>query len=248
MLVPGLRPARWPPPAEVLDALRAAHARGARVASICTGAFVLAAAGLLDGRRATTHWAHAAQLAERYPAVDRRSGRALRRRGRRPDLGRRGRGHRPLPAPRAPRPRRRGRQRRRAADRRGAAPRRRPGAVRRDAAAAGGRARAGGHARLGAPAPARAAHRRRDGGPRRVQRAHLRAALPRRDGHHPAAVAAATSASCTRAACWRPPTSRSRPSPTHAGFGTATSLRSHFRRATATTPVAYRRSFRGSPG
>jgi transcriptional regulator GlxA family with amidase domain len=54
---------------EVLDALRAAADRGARMVSICTGAFVLAAAGLLDGRRATTHWYYAARLAERHPAV-----------------------------------------------------------------------------------------------------------------------------------------------------------------------------------
>ncbi|MFI9503851.1 GlxA family transcriptional regulator [Nocardia sp. NPDC052566] len=57
-----------PPPA-VLDALRTAAARGATIASICAGAFVLAAAGLLDGRRATTHWAHASELAQRFPAI-----------------------------------------------------------------------------------------------------------------------------------------------------------------------------------
>ena len=58
------------PPAPLLDALRAAHRRGARILSVCSGAFVLAAAGLLDGRRATTHWMHAEALAERYPEID----------------------------------------------------------------------------------------------------------------------------------------------------------------------------------
>lgn len=57
------------PPAQLVRAVRRAHARGARIASICTGAYVLAAAGLLDGRRATTHWMRADDLAARYPHV-----------------------------------------------------------------------------------------------------------------------------------------------------------------------------------
>jgi transcriptional regulator GlxA family with amidase domain len=59
-----------PPPEALLDALRAAHGRGARVMSFCSGAFVLAAAGLLDGRRATTHWMWADDLARQYPSID----------------------------------------------------------------------------------------------------------------------------------------------------------------------------------
>lgn len=58
------------PPEEVLHALRTAAARGARMVSVCTGAFALAAAGLLDGRRATTHWLETSDLASCYPAID----------------------------------------------------------------------------------------------------------------------------------------------------------------------------------
>lgn len=54
----------------IIAAVADAHRRGARVVSLCTGAFVLAEAGVLDGRRATTHWAHADQLAAEYPAVE----------------------------------------------------------------------------------------------------------------------------------------------------------------------------------
>ena len=54
----------------VFEALRDAHRRGARIVSLCTGAFVLAHAGLLDGRRATTHWSSAGRLSEQFPAVE----------------------------------------------------------------------------------------------------------------------------------------------------------------------------------
>ncbi|GAA1980053.1 GlxA family transcriptional regulator [Kitasatospora viridis] len=70
VFVPGYRhPDREDPPPAVLEALVAAHARGARVAAISTGAFALAATGLLDGLRATTHWHYTRALAAKHPRV-----------------------------------------------------------------------------------------------------------------------------------------------------------------------------------
>lgn len=69
IVVPGWRNADELPPPILLSALRAAHRRGARIISICSGVFVLAAAGLLDGKRATTHWRYAERLAARFPRV-----------------------------------------------------------------------------------------------------------------------------------------------------------------------------------
>jgi transcriptional regulator GlxA family with amidase domain len=69
VVLPGVSDVSRPIPAAVVRAIQAAAANGARVASICSGAFVLAATGLLDGRRATTHWLAAAELARRHPAV-----------------------------------------------------------------------------------------------------------------------------------------------------------------------------------
>jgi len=68
VVVPGYAPL-GDPSAEVCEALRQAAANGSRVVSVCTGAFALAAAGLLDGKRATTHWRNAERLQTLYPAV-----------------------------------------------------------------------------------------------------------------------------------------------------------------------------------
>ncbi|TDD30362.1 helix-turn-helix domain-containing protein [Actinomadura sp. KC06] len=70
VIVAGLaRYAQLAPPPELIAALREAFRRGRRIVSLCTGAYVLAAAGLLDGRRATTHWMNANDFAHRFPRV-----------------------------------------------------------------------------------------------------------------------------------------------------------------------------------
>jgi AraC family transcriptional activator FtrA len=69
VILPGTADVHGDPSPALIDALLAAHARGARLVSICSGAFVLAATGLLDGRRAATHWRYAELLARRYPRV-----------------------------------------------------------------------------------------------------------------------------------------------------------------------------------
>lgn len=69
IIVPGWRGADVPVPAALGEQLVAAHQRGARILSICSGVFVLAAAGLLDNRQATTHWRYTDLLQQRYPAI-----------------------------------------------------------------------------------------------------------------------------------------------------------------------------------
>jgi len=69
IVIPGWRDPDERPPDALLQAVRAAHARGARLVSICSGVFVLAAAGLLDGRRATTHWRYVDRLRAQYPGI-----------------------------------------------------------------------------------------------------------------------------------------------------------------------------------
>lgn len=69
IVIPGWRDPDERPPEPLLKKLRAAHRRGARLCSICSGVFVLAAAGVLDGQRATTHWRYAERLARRYPQI-----------------------------------------------------------------------------------------------------------------------------------------------------------------------------------
>ncbi len=159
--------------------------RARRTASVCTGAFLLAAAGLLDGRRATTHWAAATELARRYPAVRVDPEPIFLRDGDDLDIRRR---HR-RDGPGACAGRRRPRPRRRAHDRPSArpvpAPPRQPGPVQRDARRPRARARAA--ARCSSPhrrEPRRRPVGRGAGAARPHEPAPLRPPVPRRDRRH----------------------------------------------------------------
>ena len=70
VIVPGWRSPDASPPRPLLEALARVPERGGRLVSICSGVFVLAAAGVLDGRRATTHWRYTEALARRYPGIE----------------------------------------------------------------------------------------------------------------------------------------------------------------------------------
>ena len=69
IIIPGWRGAEVAPPEALLKKIRAAYERGARLCTICSGVFVLAAAGILDGKTVTTHWRYADKLAQRYPQL-----------------------------------------------------------------------------------------------------------------------------------------------------------------------------------
>ena len=70
ILLPGWRDIGERPPDDLLGALQEAHGRGARILSICSGVFILAASGLLDGLAATTHWRYTTELKTRFPTID----------------------------------------------------------------------------------------------------------------------------------------------------------------------------------
>jgi transcriptional regulator GlxA family with amidase domain len=241
IVVPGYAGILEPPPEQALAALRAAARRGARTLSVCTGAFALARAGLLDGRRATTHWAWAGELARRFPTVEVDSdtlyvdeGRVLTSAGLsagidlslhviRRDFG--------------------AAAGERVARHMVAAPHREGGQaqfVKRPPADAGGsleRTREWAAARLEEPLDVAAMSRHAGVSPRTFARRFreemgttpLQWLLAQRVLE--ARRLLEESGLPVETVAWR------------CGFGTAASLRDHFRRATATTPTAYRRSF-----
>ena len=234
---------------ELVTWVQRAARRSRRVASVCTGAFVLAAAGLLDGRRATTHWAWCDDLARKYPERHGRPRSDLRARRQRLDVGRCDRGH----GPRARARRRRSRPRRRADDRA-------PARAVRATARAGSRSSARSSARRSrrgircaicstgsSNIPTKTT---RSSGSRRAgdEPAPLRAGVPRRGRLHAGRLRRAHPRRGRAPPCSRPPTSRSTRSPAPPASARPRRLRRAFARRVGTSPSEYRDRFRPAPG
>ena len=233
-------------PPELLDALRRAVDRGTRVLSVCSGAFVLGAAGLLDGRRCATHWRHAERLARRYPARAGRAGRALRRRGPGDHLGRDGR--------RASTPvctwsaRSRARRSPTRIARRMVVPPHRDGGqaqyverpLPRSRCDTVGEVLAWMEQHLDQEITVDQLAARAHMSPRTFARR-----FQQETGHHALPLAAASAGAAGTAAAGGHRTRRWTRSPGRAGFGNAGTLRHQFVQALGTTPHAYRRTFRG---
>ena len=243
VVVPGWEPTGGAVPPAVLEALRVAHRRRARIVAICTGAFVLAQAGLLDGRRATTHWRRAAQLATAFPAVhvdsdvlyvDHGDVATSAGTGAGIDLClhlvRRDYGSayanqiaRSMVLP----PHREGSQRQYAIQ---------------PSTDAGGRV-AGTAAGVGYLAA------RHTADPRSARKPQLDCQAEPSPAASPSNSASARGSGCSASAstrpgpCWNRPTCRSKPSPPGSGLASAVNLRRRFRAALGTTPGAYRRAF-----
>src|SRR4051794_21658019 len=204
IVVPGWSDSDVPPSPELVHALRTAHARQARIVSLCTGAFVLAHAGLLDDRTATHPLGLRATPPAALPAHRSRSEPALRQRRERPHERRHRRRARPLPGARRTGPRGRGRRDRGQTARDASAPRRRAGAVRGppDRARRGRDPRA---ARVGARAAGGRPPRRRPRHPRGTEHALAQPPLRPPSRHHTPRVAP------PRAAAAPPPGAPARP-------------------------------------